>query len=118
MTVLGSWLALSLAFWLTTVLLPGFQVKGFTSTLVVAALFGLLNWLIGAYLVGFFGLLAILTGPFAPMVARWVANLVLLKVVGFATRRLEIKETRTLLVAALLISVLGTLTEFLVLRIV
>jgi uncharacterized membrane protein YvlD (DUF360 family) len=42
MSLLLSWLAMSVAFWLTAQLLPGFEVKGFKGALWVAAIFGVI----------------------------------------------------------------------------
>jgi putative membrane protein len=45
--ILLSWLILSFAVWVTAAVLPGFHIKSFGSTIVVAAVFGILNLLIG-----------------------------------------------------------------------
>ena len=46
MSLILSWLILSLAVWITAMLLPGFHVKSFTSAIIVAAIFGVLNFLL------------------------------------------------------------------------
>ena len=45
--LLVSWLVLSLAFWFTARLLPGFHVRSFGSAVFVAAVFGIINTLLG-----------------------------------------------------------------------
>ena len=47
MGLILSWLILSFAVWVTDALLPGFHVKNWKSALIVAAIFGLLNFLLG-----------------------------------------------------------------------
>ena len=47
MSLLLSWLILSFAVWLTATILPGFHVKSFGSAILVAALFGILDFLLG-----------------------------------------------------------------------
>ena len=46
--ILLSWLILSVAFYVTAALLPGFELRGGArGAALVAALFGVVNWLIG-----------------------------------------------------------------------
>ena len=50
MGLIISWLILSLAVWVTAAVLPGFHVKDFKSAIIVAAIFGLLNFVLGWFL--------------------------------------------------------------------
>ena len=47
MNLILSWAILSFAVWLTAEVLPGFHVKSFGSAILVAALFGVLNFFLG-----------------------------------------------------------------------
>ena len=47
MSLLISWLILTVAVWATASVLPGFHVKDFKGALIVSAIFGLLNFVLG-----------------------------------------------------------------------
>jgi putative membrane protein len=114
MSLLLSWLILSLAVWFTAVILPGFHLKSFGSAIVVAALFGILNFFLGWI---FFAVLTIATLGIALLLAfvtRWLINAIILKLVDALTDHLEIDSFAWALGGALLMSALGTLGEWLV----
>jgi putative membrane protein len=109
-----SWVILSLAVWITAVVLPGFHVKSFFSAFLVAALFGILNFFLGWL---FFAVFAIATLGIAILLAfitRWIINAILLKLVDALTDHLSIDGFGWALGGALMMSVLGTLGELLV----
>src|SRR5690606_9311082 len=113
MSLLLSWLVLSFAVWLTAVLLPGFHVKNFVSAVIVAAVFGVLNFLVGWLLfalltvvpLGVVGLLAFIT--------RWIVDAILRLVTARLTDHLKIDSVGWALGGALMMSVIGTLGEWL-----
>jgi putative membrane protein len=115
MGILLSWLVLSVAVWVAALVVPGFQVKGgVTGTILVAALFGVLHWLLGKLL---FGLLVVGTLGLAYLLAfvtRWVVTAVVLKLTDALTDRLSIKSWGTALIAGAVMSFLGTLGEALI----
>lgn len=114
MSLLLSWVILSVAVWITAVILPGFHVKSFGSAFVVAAIFGILNFLLGQI---FFALFAIGTLGIAILLAfltRWIINAILLKITAALTDSLRIDSFAWALGGALLMSVLGTAGEWLV----
>jgi putative membrane protein len=113
-SILLSWLILSLAVWLTAVILPGFHVKSFTSAILVAAIFGVLNFLLGWL---FFVVFAIATLGLALLFAfitRWLINAILLKVTDALTDHLTIDSFGWALGGALMMSAIGTVGEWLV----
>lgn len=113
MSLLLSWLVLSFAVWLTAVLLPGFHVKSFISAVIVAAVFGVLNFLIGWLL---FALLTVVTLGLAWLLAfitRWIIDAILLIVTDRLTDHLKIDSVGWALGGALMMSVIGTLGEWL-----
>ncbi|HEU4617964.1 MAG TPA: phage holin family protein [Gammaproteobacteria bacterium] len=114
MTLLWSWLILSFAVWLTAAILPGVHVKNFVSAIIVAAIYGILNWLLGWL---FFTVLAIVTLGIAWLLAfitRWIIDAILLVLTDKLTDHLKIDSFGWALGAALLMSVIGTLGDWLV----
>jgi len=113
MSVLWSWLILSFAVWLTAAILPGVRVKSFLSAIIVAAIYGVLNFLLGWL---FFTVLAVVTLGIAWLLAfitRWIINAILLVLTDKLTDHLKIDSFGWALGAALLMSVIGTLGEWL-----
>jgi putative membrane protein len=115
MSVLISWLVLSAAFWVTAKILPGFQLRGGAEgALVVAAVFGIINWLIGWLLFVVLGIASLGIGFLLAFLTRWLVNAILLMITDSVSSRLDIDRFRTALVAALLISFFGTAGQWLV----
>lgn len=113
MSILISWLVLSFAVWLTAAILPGVRVKNFLSAIVVAAIYGILNFLLGWLL---FTVLAVVTLGIAWLLAfitRWIIDAILLVVTDRVTDRLQIDSFGWALGAALMMSVIGTFLEWL-----
>jgi putative membrane protein len=111
-----SWLIMSLAVWITATVLPGFHVKGVGSAILVAAIFGVLNFLLGWLI---FGALAIATlgiGLLLAFITRWIVNATLLKLTDALTDHLTIDGFRWALIGALMISLIGTVGEWLIIR--
>jgi putative membrane protein len=114
MGILLSWLILSFAVWATAMVLPGVHVKSFGSALVVAALFGVLNFFLGWL---FFAVFTIATLGLAWLFAfltRWIINAILLKITDALTDHLTIDGFGWALGAALMMSVVGTVGEWVV----
>lgn len=113
MTILLSWLVLSFAVWLTAMILPGIHVKSFGSAIIVAAIFGVLNFLLGWL---FFAVFAIATLGIAVLLAfitRWIINSILLKITDALTDRLRVDGFGWALGGALMISLLSTVGDWL-----
>jgi putative membrane protein len=109
-----SWLILSFAVWVTAMVLPGFHVKSASSALIVAAVFGILNFLLGWLI---FAVLTVVTLGLAWLLAfitRWIINALLLKLTDSLTDHLTIDGFKWALIGALMMSVIGTLGEWLV----
>jgi len=114
MSLLLSWLILSLAVWITAVVLPGFHVKSMGSAFLVAAIFGILNVLIGWLFFVIIGIATLGIGFLLAFLTRWLVNAILLKITDAITDRLTIDGFGWALIGALMISVLGTVGEALV----
>lgn len=114
-SILLSWLILSGAFWLTAEILPGFVLKGGArGAALVAALFGVINWLIGWLLFVVIGIASLGLGFLLAFLTRWLVNAILLKLTDAVSDTLDIKNFRTALIGAFLISVFGTAGQWLV----
>jgi putative membrane protein len=112
--ILISWLILTLAVWITAKVVPGFQVKGLGGAVMTAALFGILNTLIGWLLFLIIGVGTLGLGFLLAFVTRWLVDAIVLKITDALTDRLTIRGFGTALIAALIMSLLGTLGEWLV----
>lgn len=112
MNLLLSWLVLSVSVWVTAAVLPGFEVRSFWGAIKVAALLGLLQFLLGWLL---FTLLAVGTlgiGLLVAFLLRWIVTALLLKVTDAFSTSLRIKSFGTAFIGAMLMSGIGTLGEF------
>lgn len=118
MEILLSWLILTIAVWLTAWILPGFTVRGITGAIIVAAIFGVLNWALGWLLYVIIGIGTLGLGFLLAFVTRWFVDAILLKVTDAVSTRLSIRSFGMALVGALIMSALGTAGEFVVHRIV
>jgi putative membrane protein len=114
MSLLVSWLILSFAVWVTAMVLPGFHVKNAGSALIVAALFGILNFLLGWILFAIFTVATLGLAWLLAFITRWIINAILLKLTDALTTHLRIDGFRWALIGALMMSAIGTLGEWLV----
>jgi putative membrane protein len=114
MSLILSWLILSFAVWLTAVVLPGFHVKSFGSAILVAAIFGLLNFLLGWLLFAIFTIATLGLAWLLAFITRWIINAILLKLTASLTDHLRIDSFGWALGGALMMSAIGTLGEWLV----
>ena len=113
MGILISWLVLSIAVWITAVVLPGVHIKGAGSAIVVAALFGVLNFFLGWFFIVVIGFATLGIGFLLIFITRWIVNAIILKIVDATTDRIKIEGFGWALGAALMISVVGTGAEWL-----
>ena len=114
MELILSWLILSVAVWLTAAILPGFHVRDFGSAVLVAAIFGVLNFLLGWLLFAVFTLATLGIAYLLAFITRWIINAVLLVLTDKLTDRLHIDGFGWALGGALMMSVIGTVGEWLV----
>jgi len=112
MHLLLSWLVLALAVLAAAAVVPGVKVKGFAGALVVAAAFGVLNWLVGWFFFVLLGIATLGLGFLFAFLTRWVVNAILLKLVDAATDYIDIKGFVPALWAAGLMSLLATVAHW------
>jgi len=109
---LWTWLAIAIAIGLTAWLLPGVDVNGgFFALLLIAAVFGLVNAVIGR-------ILKLLTLPLTLMTLglfSLVINALMLMLTAWWLDRLDVDGFLTALVATLLISLFSTVAQMIVL---
>lgn len=117
MRLILSWLILSLAVWVTAAILPGFHIKGPKSAVLVAALFGVLNFLLGWLLFAIFTVATLGIAWLLAFITRWIINAILLVIVDKLTDHLKIDGFRWALGGALVMSLVGTLGEWVVRRV-
>ena len=113
MGFLLSWLVLSLAVYVTALVLPGFKVSSFGGALWVALLLGGLQWLIGWLLFVVIGIGTLGIGFLFAFITRWLVTAILLKLVDMMSRSLQIRSFGVAFVGALFMSGLGTLGQWL-----
>jgi putative membrane protein len=114
MNLILSWLILSFAVWVTGAVLPGFRVKSFKSALIVAAVFGLLNLLLGWLLFALFTVATLGIAWLLAFITRWIINAILLMLTDKLTDHIKIDSFGWALGGALLMSAVGTLGQWLV----
>lgn len=113
MSLLLSWLILSFAVWLTAMVLPGFHVKSFGSALLVGAIFGILNFFLGWLLFAIFTIATLGIAWLLAFITRLIIDAILLKVTDSLTDHLTIDGFGWALGGALMMSLIGTLGQWL-----
>jgi putative membrane protein len=111
-SLLISWLILSVAVWITAAVLPGFHVKNARSAILVAALFGLLNFFLGWLLFVVFTVATLGLAWLFAFLTRWLINTLLLKLTDRLTDHLTIDSFGWAAGGALLISIVSTLAQW------
>ena len=99
MSLIISWLILSLAVWVTAAVLPGFHVKD-------------LNFFLGWLLFVVFTVATLGLAWLLAFITRWIINALLLMLTDRLTDRLKIASFGWALGGALLISVVAALVQF------
>ena len=113
MHVVATWAIYAAAFYLASLLLPGFKVKGVSGAIVASALFGLLNFVLGTLLYLAIGVVTLGVGFVLGFLTRWIVTALMLKLADALTERLEIRSFGTAFIAGLVISLLGSVGEML-----
>ena len=109
-----SWAVLSIAVWMAAELLPGVKLKDRWSAVVVAAIFGVSNALLGWLLFVVIGIATVGLAWLLAFLTRFIVDAILLKLTDALTDRIEIDGFRWALGAALVMAVVGTAAEWLV----
>ncbi|QKT03965.1 phage holin family protein [Ectothiorhodospiraceae bacterium 2226] len=113
-SLLLSWLVLSLSVLVVAALLPGMEVRRPLDAVVIAAMLGVVNFLIGWLLFVLIGIVTLGIGFLLAFITRWVVNAIVLLLVSKLTHRLHVRSFGTALLAALLMSLIGSVAEALI----
>ena len=114
--LLASWLMLAVVVWLTAAVVPGIEVRGAGGALVTAAVFGILNALIGWFIFAVLGIASLGLGFLLAFVTRWVVNALLLLMTSKLTDKLVVRGFGSAFLGALAMSAIGTLLELMLRR--
>jgi putative membrane protein len=114
MTLLLSWLVLTVAVWITAMVLPGVHVKDFRSAILVAALIGILNFFLGWLLFAVFTIATLGLAWLLAFITRWIINAIILKLADAMTDRLTVDSFGWALAGSLMMSLIGTAGEWLI----
>ncbi len=111
--MLMHWLVLAAAIWVTAAVLPGVQIKDALSAVVIAAVFSVLNVLLGWLIFVLLGVVTLGIGFWLAVVTQWVVNAIVLSLTSKVTGRLKIDSFGWALAAAACITfVSNALTRF------
>jgi putative membrane protein len=116
MGILISWALLTIVVFVTAAIVPGFYIRGFTGAVLVAALFGIVNFFLGWLLFVAIGIGTLGIGFALAFLTRWLVDAIVLQVVDALSKSLEIVSFGRAFLAAMVMSGLGTLLEYLVVR--
>ena len=110
--LLLSWLIMSVIVLLTAWIVPGVVVRGLFGALWISLLLGVLNVLLGWILFVLIGIGTLGIGFILAFVTRWLVDAILLYMVAGVSRSLEIASFGKAFLAAMVMSGLGTLAEW------
>jgi putative membrane protein len=98
--------------WATAAVLPGFHVRDFKGAVIVAALFGLLNFLLGWLLFVVFTVATLGLAWLLGFITRWIINALLLMLTDRLSDHLKIDSFAWALGGALVISAIASVLQF------
>lgn len=113
MSLLLTWIILTLGLFVASKVLDGMKIKGgIGSHLLVSALFGLLNVVLGGFLFHAIGIGTLGLGYLLGFITRLIVTALMLVLVDKLSDRLKIETFGTAVLAALIVSIVGTLAEW------
>lgn len=114
--ILVSFLILSCSFWVAAQILSGVQLAGIKEAALAAALFGVVNALVGWFLTGVVVVVPLAVAQLVLFFTRWLVNGLLLVLLDTSTKVLIIKNAGTAFAGGLVITGVGTIGEYLLLH--
>lgn len=113
MALLISWLTVAVGLWIADKLLSGFDIAGdWKSYALVAALLGVLQFLLGWLIYVVLGVATLGLGFLFSFVTRLVASAIVLLIVDKLSRRMTVRGFVPALLAAIIISLTSSLVDF------
>jgi putative membrane protein len=110
--ILLSWLVMAFAVWVTAEVLPGVKVKSVSSALFIAAIFGILNFLLGWLFFTVFTIATLGIAWLLAFITRWIIDAIILKITDALTDKLTIDGFGWALAAAAMMAIIGTVGEW------
>ena len=112
MSLLVSFPILVLSLFVAARVLDGMKIKGgLLSHAIVGLFFAVLHWALGEALYRALGVLTLGVGFLLATITRLVASAIVLKIVDALSDRVEVKDFKTAFLAALLMSLVSSVTE-------
>lgn len=113
MALLLSWITVAVGLWLADKLLPDFEITGgWKSYALVAALLGILQFLLGWLIYVVLGIATLGLGFLFSFVTRLIASAIVLLIADKLSRRLTIRGFIPALFTAVIIAVTGSVVDF------
>ncbi len=109
--IIASWLVLSVAVWVAATVLDGVRIDGVGSIIMVAALFGIMNTLLGGIFFWVIGIATLGIGLLLAFLTRWLVDAILLTLVDKFTDRIHIDGFKNAFLAALIMAFIGSVGE-------
>ena len=114
MALLVSWITVAIGLWLADKLLSGFEIAGdWKSYAVVAALLGVLQFLLGWLFYVVLGIATLGLGFLFSFVTRLVVTAIVLLIADKLSTRLTIRGFTPALFASIIVAVTGSAVDFL-----
>lgn len=107
-----SWVVLTIAFLAAAAIVPGFEIKDAKSGFWVAALFAVVNVLVGWLIALLFGVATLGIACLLPGLVRFVVTVVVIKIVAGLTSALKVKGIFPAALAAVVMSLVAALLEY------
>jgi putative membrane protein len=113
MALLISWITVAIGLWIADKLLTDFEIAGgWKSYAVVAALLGVLQFLLGWLIYVVLGIATLGLGFLFSFVTRLIASAVVLLIADKLSRRLTIRGFVPALLASLILAITGSVVDF------
>jgi putative membrane protein len=114
MALLVSWITVAIGLWLADKLLSGFEIAGdWKSYAVVAALLGVLQFLLGWLIYVVLGIATLGLGFLFSFVTRLVVTAIVLLIADKLSKRLTIRGFMPALLASVIVALTGSAVDFL-----
>ncbi len=107
-----AWVVLTVAFLAAAAIVPGFEIKDAKSGFWVAALFAVLNVLLGWLIAFLFGVATLGIACLLPGLVRFVVTVVVIKMVASLTSALKVKGLFPAALAAVVMSLVAAALEY------
>lgn len=107
-----AWVVLTVAFLAAAAIVPGFEIKDAKSGFWVAALFAVINVLLGWLIAFLFGVATLGIACLLPGLVRFVVTVVVIKIVASLTSALKVKGLFPAALAAVVMSLVSAALEY------